>query len=110
MLGSFGIHSVRQLHDDESPEAFIGTMTSDVFFGKETRPENYHDWRMSDLNGLMDSGTFEVVLKEQSQGHRLYACVFVDKTKSDGSKKSCFCVAAYNDDLHCSPYRQERIS
>jgi len=55
---------------------------------------------MSELNGLQELGCFEIVDEEEASGHRIYRHSFVDKVKSDGKKKSRFCVAAFNDKDH----------
>lgn len=93
-ISTFGIHNVRKLYDDESKT------DAKALVGKAKSPEDYYSSRMSELNGLREMGTFQVVPKSESEGHRLYSSVFVDKIKSDGSKKSRLCVAAFNDDQH----------
>ena len=38
--------------------------------------------------------------KSDADNHRIYKSVFVDLVKKDGTKKSRFCVAVYNDKEH----------
>lgn len=50
--------------------------------------EDYASSRLDELEGLREIGTFEVVTREESKGHRLCSSVFVEKIKQDGTKKS----------------------
>lgn len=63
-------------------------------------PSFYRDSRLSELQDLKELGSFEVGDASEATGHRIYRHSFVDKVKSDGTKKSRFCVAAFNDKSH----------
>jgi len=63
-------------------------------------PNDFLESRLSELNGLQELGCFEIVDKSEAENHRIYRHSFVDKIKADGSKKSRFCVAAFNDKNH----------
>ncbi len=74
------------------------TSESDVFLS--TNAIDYSDARRAEIAGLWEIGCFEVVDKSEADGHRLYRATFVDKTKTDGTRKSRLCVAACNDQEH----------
>lgn len=63
-------------------------------------PNEFIESRLSELNGLQELGCFEIVDSAEAKNHRVYRHSFVDKIKSDGKKKSRFCVAAFNDKNH----------
>lgn len=93
---TFGIHCARVYRDhnrQDLPE-------QNAFISFRKSGEDYTDSRLEELKGLREIGTFEIVPNSEAQGHRLYSSVFVDKIKTDGAKKSRFCVAAFNDQEH----------
>lgn len=116
-ISSFGIHCVRQFHDQEELEPVTNTDTPrqpresisllsicedgvQAFVGQEKSREDFSESRLDELRGLESMGTFEVAAREEAKGHRLYNSLFVDSVKETGKKKSRFCVAAFNDDEH----------
>ena len=108
-ISYFGIHMGRKLYEEDHQQSVPPTNESSLHFvseevqafvSLEESGEDFADSRLEELEGLAQIGTFEVVDISESEGHRLYNSVFVDLIKKDGTKKSRFCVAAYNDKEH----------
>lgn len=75
-----------------------GTKTS---YGAVHKSKDYYRAsRLDEISSLQELCCFEIVEKRESEGHRLYRPVFVDKVKSDGTKRSRLCAAACNDQEH----------
>ena len=108
-ISYFGIHMVRKLYENDDQQSSVSTSESNghlvdeevqAFVSLEESGEDFADSRLDELEGLSQIGTFKVVDISESEGHRLYNSVFVDLIKKDGTKKSRFCVAAFNDKEH----------
>ena len=76
------------------PNSFISTDKI------ENKSYEYNRERAEEVRGLWELGCFEIVDDSEARGQRIYRSRFVDKTKSDGSKKSRLVIAATNDNQH----------
>lgn len=74
-------------------------LSSPVNFGlvSNSNPSEFLESRLSQINELQELGCFEIVDNSEAQNHRIRRHCFVDKVKSDGTRKSRLCVASFAD-------------
>lgn len=57
----------------------------------------YGQARMEEVSALLKLNILKLWREKETQGHRLYGYTFVYHLKPDGTKRSKFCIAAWNE-------------